>query len=67
MLSRNNVENCRLTVVACFGNSHWAGDVMYWRAVARYKATNDHSVVGKVAEELRRVYPTGVWTAKGVD
>jgi hypothetical protein len=32
-------------VVARFGDSHWAAEVMYWRAVARYKATNDHTVL----------------------
>ena len=53
-------------VVARFGNSHSAAEAMYWRAVARYKATNDHTVLGKVAEELRREYPTSVWTGKTI-
>jgi hypothetical protein len=39
---------------------------MYWRAVARYKATNDHGVLGKVAEELRNLYPASVWTSKAI-
>src|SRR5947209_4209803 len=30
--------------------------VWYWRAVSHYKATNDHTVLGKVAEELRSSY-----------
>ena len=45
-------------VVARYGNSHFAPEAMYWRAVARYKATNDHAVLGKVAEELRTIYPS---------
>jgi hypothetical protein len=36
-------------VVARFANSHFAPEAMYWRAVAHYKATNDHTVQGKVA------------------
>jgi hypothetical protein len=54
-------------VVAGFGHSHWAAEAMYWRAVAaRYKAANGLTVLGKVAGELRRVYPTSVWTVKAV-
>jgi hypothetical protein len=36
-----------------FAESHFAPEAMYWRAVAHYKATNDHAVLGKVVEELR--------------
>jgi hypothetical protein len=39
---------------------------MYWRAVSQYKATNDHTVLGKVAEELRTQYPASVWAVKAV-
>ena len=51
-------------VVARFANSHFAPEAMYWRAVAHYKATNDHTVMGKVAEELRNTYPSSVWASK---
>ena len=40
--------------------------VWYWRAVSHYKATNDHTVLGKVAEELRRTYPSSVWASKAI-
>lgn len=53
-------------VLARFGQSHAAPEAMYWRAVARYKATNDHSVLGKVADELRATYPSSVWASKSV-
>jgi hypothetical protein len=39
-------------VVGRFSQSHIAPRVMYWKAVSHYKATNDHTVLGKVAEEL---------------
>lgn len=53
-------------VLARFGQSHAAPEAMYWRAVAHYKATNDHSVLGKVADELRATYPSSVWASKSV-
>lgn len=39
-------------------------EALYWRAVCHYKATNDHTVLGQVAEELSRKYPHSVWTLK---
>jgi TolA-binding protein len=53
-------------VVARFGQSHAAPGALYWRAVAHYKATNDHTVLGKAAEDLKRVYPSSVWAAKAI-
>jgi len=53
-------------VVAHFGNSHFAPEAMYRRAVAHYKATNDHTVLGKVAEELRSTSPSSVWAGKAI-
>lgn len=47
-----------------FGNTHAAPGAMYWRAVSHYKATNDHTVLGKVAEEISTRYPKSVWAAK---
>lgn len=53
-------------VVARFGNTHLAPEAMYWRAVAHYKATNDHTVLGKVADELRSTYPSSLWASKSI-
>ncbi len=53
-------------VVNHFGRSHSAPGAMYWRAVSRYKASNDHTVLGKVAEELRSTYPSSVWASKAI-
>jgi TolA-binding protein len=52
--------------VTRFGRSHSAPGAMYWRAVTHYKATNDHTVLGKVADELRSTYPSSVWASKAV-
>ena len=53
-------------VVARFANSHFAPETMYWRAVAQYSASHDHTVLSKVAEELRSKYPSSVWTSKAI-
>jgi TolA-binding protein len=53
-------------VVTRFAQSHSAPGAMYWRAVAHYKTTNDHTVLGKVAEELRSAYPSSVWASKAI-
>ena len=37
---------------------------MYWLGVTRYKATNDHTGLGKMAQELRNRYPQSVWASK---
>ena len=53
-------------VASRFVQSHSAPGALYWRAVSHYKATNDHTVLGKVAEELRAQYPASVWAAKAI-
>jgi hypothetical protein len=53
-------------VVMRFEDSHSAPGAMYWRAVVRYKASNDHTILGKVAEELRSTYPSSVWASKAI-
>ena len=49
-----------------FGNSHSAPGAMYWNAVSKYKATNDHTVLGQVAEDLKSKYPDSVWASKAI-
>jgi hypothetical protein len=53
-------------VLARFAGSHAAPAAMYWRAVARYSASHDHTILGKVAEDLRTTYPSSVWATKAV-
>jgi hypothetical protein len=53
-------------VVTRFGETHLAPAAMYWRAVAHYSGTHDHTVLGTVAEELRRRYPASLWTSKAI-
>jgi hypothetical protein len=51
-------------VVKEYPDSHLAAEAMFWRAVVHYKASNDHTVLGKAAEDLQVTYPSSLWTAK---
>ncbi|MBV9609778.1 MAG: hypothetical protein JO187_09490 [Acidobacteria bacterium] len=53
-------------VLSRFGQSHSAPGAMYWRSVAHYQATKDHTVLGKAAEDLQKSYPSSVWASKAV-
>ncbi len=53
-------------VIAHYGDTHMAAEAMFWRAVAQYKDTNDHTVLGKVAEALQCAHPSSIWTSKAV-
>lgn len=41
-----------------------APEAVYWRGVSQYKMTNDHTVLGGVAEELGEKYAESVWANK---
>jgi len=53
-------------VVARSANTHFAAEAMYWRGVSQYSASHDHTVLGKVAEDLRSSYPASVWASKSI-
>lgn len=38
-----------------------APEAIYWHGVSRYKATNDHTVLGEVPRQLSERYPESVW------
>lgn len=43
-----------------------APEAVYWRGISQYKKTNDHTVLGGVAEELGARYPESVWAQKAL-
>ena len=51
-------------IIAGFPDTAAAPEAVYWRGVSRYKKTNDHTVLGGVAEELGTKYPDSVWAKK---
>jgi TolA-binding protein len=53
-------------VITRYGKTHFVAEAMYWRAVSQYSASHEHAVLGKVAEELRSIYPSSVWASKAI-
>ena len=51
-------------VVERYSNTIAAPEAIYWRGVSRYKATNDHAALSKIADELKEKYQGSVWTLK---
>ena len=43
-----------------------APEAIYWRAVCRYKATNDHHVLSEAPNELGAKYPDSEWALKAL-
>lgn len=41
-----------------------APEALYWKGVSRYKATNDHTVLGELPGQFREKYPQSIWAAK---
>ena len=53
-------------VVEKFSDTAAAPEARYWRAVSRYKDTNDHTVLGAAAQELQEQAPQSLWSKKAV-
>ena len=51
-------------VIERYAETAAAPEAVYWKGVSRYKRTNDHTVLGGVAEELGEKYPESVWAQK---
>lgn len=45
-------------------DSKAAPEAVYWRGVSHYKATNDHTALGEVAEQFEHKYQDSVWAQK---
>lgn len=43
-----------------------AAEATYWREVCKYKAINDHTVLGEAAKELAEKYPDDEWRLKSL-
>jgi hypothetical protein len=51
-------------VVERYPDSKVAPEAVYWKGVSRYKATNDHTALGEVADEFKQKYQDSVWAEK---
>ena len=47
-----------------YPQSQAAPEALYWKGVSRYKATNDHTVLGELPQQFREEYPDSVWAMK---
>jgi hypothetical protein len=41
-----------------------APEAVYWAAVSYYQRTKDHSILGRISQELAQKYPDSIWTEK---
>lgn len=51
-------------VIENYPDSAAAPEAVYWRGVSQYKRTNDHTVLGTVADEFKQKYQESVWAQK---
>lgn len=61
-----DAENWYRAVVEQFPNTDPAPQAMYWAAVCRYKATNDHTALEEVAEEFQHRYRSSSWAKRSL-
>ncbi|OLE54248.1 MAG: hypothetical protein AUG51_09065 [Acidobacteria bacterium 13_1_20CM_3_53_8] len=59
-----DAEQIYTRVVERYPDTSAAPEALYWRAVSHYKATNDHTVLGEVAEEFKQKYQDNIWAEK---
>jgi TolA-binding protein len=51
-------------VLARYPNSKAAPEALYWKGVSRYKATNDHTILGELPGQFKEKYPDSIWALK---
>ena len=47
-----------------YPDSAVTAEAIYWRGVSHYKGTNDHTILGEVAQQLSQKFPNSEWTQK---
>jgi TolA-binding protein len=53
-------------IVERYPDSKFAPEAVYWQGVCHYKATNDHTVLAKVASTFTEKYQDSVWALKSL-
>ena len=59
-----DAEQRYASVLERFPNTQAAPEALYWKGVSRYKATNDHTVLGELPGQFREKYPNSIWALK---
>ncbi|MBV8206432.1 MAG: hypothetical protein JO041_06545 [Acidobacteria bacterium] len=57
-------ESLYTDIIEQHGGSASAAEAIYWRGVAQYKRTKDHTVLNAVAQQLNQRFPGSIWTEK---
>lgn len=47
-----------------YPHSQAAPEALYWKGVSRYKATNDHTILGEMPGLFQQKYPNSIWALK---
>lgn len=53
-------------VVEKYSTTSSLPEALYWRGVSHYRKTNDHAVLGDVAQELNQKAPQSIWAKKAL-
>lgn len=59
-----DAESKYAKVLERYPKSKVAPEALYWKGVSRYKATNDHTILGQLPEQFKEKYPDSVWALK---
>lgn len=59
-----DAEDRYKAIVEKHANSASVSEAMYWMAVSHYSGTKDHTVLGRMSQELAQKYPGNIWTEK---
>lgn len=52
------------SIVNEYGKTASAAEAVYWAGVAYYKKTNDHTVLGRVGQQLAQTHADSLWAKK---
>jgi outer membrane protein assembly factor BamD (BamD/ComL family) len=47
-----------------YADSASAAEAIYWAGVSYYQRTKDHTVLGRISQELAEKYPDSIWAEK---
>lgn len=60
----SDAERRYAEVVERYPDTKVAPEAVYWKGVSHYKLTNDHTVLGEIAEQFKGKYADSVWALK---
>ena len=59
-----DAEQRYTAVLDRYPDSKAAPEALYWKGVSRYKATNDHTILGELPAMFKEKYPDSTWALK---